>query len=170
MAGGAGRNKVKVTEMRISKALCYTSTFVVGIGLLAAGCAKDRPESVPADARSVAKQGGTQPVNFTAPRDGTVYVYDRTSQKMLYSGRVRQGETLELDPMRNKVRLEGRVVMEKNLRDLNQYQVWFDEEGGTQAAAPVVAPAAAPRTDRPAAPASEREAAPSGAPAAPTSK
>jgi hypothetical protein len=47
---------------------------------------------------------------------------------MVYSGRVRQGETLELDPKRNNVRLEGRVVLEQPLRDLHEYQVWFDQD------------------------------------------
>ena len=96
--------------------------------VMATGCAPERPESVPADARSVAKQSGNNPVNFTAPRDGTVYVYDRSASRMVYSGRVQQGETLELDPRRDNVRLEGRVVLEKDLRDLNEYQVWFDDE------------------------------------------
>jgi hypothetical protein len=96
--------------------------------VMLAACAPERPESVPADARSVAKQSGNNPVNFTAPRDGTVYVYDRSAGRMVYSGRVQQGETLELDPRRDNVRLEGRVVLEKDLRDLNEYQVWFEDE------------------------------------------
>jgi hypothetical protein len=121
--------------MNFARHVGVTATLVLGIGMVSAGCASERPESVPADARSIAKQTGTNPVNFTAPRDGTVYVYDRSEKEMLYSGRVRQGETLELDPMRDKVRLEGRVVMEKDLRDLNKYQVWFDEEGAAPAGA-----------------------------------
>ena len=103
---------------------------------VAAGCAPERPESVPADARSVAKQAGNNPVNFTAPHDGTVYVYDRSAQQMVYAGRVQRGETLELDPRRDSVRLEGRTVLEKDLRDLNEYQVWFDEEGARTAGDP----------------------------------
>jgi hypothetical protein len=121
--------------MEVALQLRVASALVLGIGLLSTGCGSQHPESVPADAQSVAKQTGTNAVNFTAPRDGTVYVYDRTQKEMLYSGRVRQGETLELDPKRDKVRLEGRVVMEKDLRDLNQYQVWFDEEGAAPSGA-----------------------------------
>ena len=108
---------------------------LVGSVVLAVGCAPERPESVPADARSVAKQSGSNPVNFTAPRDGTVYVYDRSAHKMVYSGRVQRGETLELDPRRDAVRLEGRPVREQDLRDLNEYQVWFEDEGASTAGA-----------------------------------
>jgi len=99
------------------------------------GCAPERPESVPADAKSIAKQSGSNPVNFTAPDDGSIYVYDRSEKKMVYSGRLKEGETVEVDPRRDKVRVDGRVVLEKQLRDLNEYQVWFDQEPAAQPAA-----------------------------------
>jgi hypothetical protein len=103
---------------------------LVGAVIMAAvgGCAPERPGSVPADARSVAKQSGQNPINFTAPADGTIFVYDRSNQKMVYSGRLRQGDTLEVDSRRNQVRLDGRVINEGKLRDLHEYQVWFDQE------------------------------------------
>ena len=117
----------------------FTRTLAVLAGLCwlcaLSGCAAERPESVPADARSVARQSGNNPVNFTAPHDGMVYVYDRSANQMVYSGRVQRGETLELDPRHDKVRLEGRPVLEKDLRDLNEYQVWFDDEGAATAGA-----------------------------------
>ena len=54
---------------------------------------------------------------------------------MVYSGRLRDGETIEVDPKRDKVRVDGRVVLEKQLRDLNEYQVWFDREPAADTAA-----------------------------------
>ena len=93
-----------------------------------AGCAPERPESVPADAQSVARQSGSNPINFTAPDDGNAFVFDRSTQKMVYSGRLKRGETLELDPRRDGVRVDGRKVVETRLRDLNEYQVWFDAD------------------------------------------
>ena len=101
---------------------------VVVVAALAGGCGSKRPQSVPADARSVAQQSGSHPVNFTAPGDGTIFVYDKSSKKMVYSGRMKQGETLEMEAKRNNIRVDGRVVFEQRLRDLNEYQVWFDEE------------------------------------------
>jgi hypothetical protein len=100
----------------------------IALAAFVCGCAPERPQSVPADARSVARQSGSNPVNFTAPDDGSIFVYDRSSQKMVYSGRLRRGDTLELDPRRDEVRVEGRAVLESDLRDLNEYQVWFDAE------------------------------------------
>ena len=105
------------------------SQFLVLCAIGAAcGCASERPKSVPADARSIARQTGSNPVNFTAPEDGNIFVYDRSTQKMVYSGRLRRGDTLELDPKRDEIRVDGRSVLESNLRDLNEYQVWFDKE------------------------------------------
>jgi hypothetical protein len=99
------------------------------------GCAPERPESVPADARSIAKQKGSNPINFTAPQAGTIFVYDRSNKKMVYSGRLVQGDTVEIDPKRNNIRMDGRVVLEQQLRDLHEYQVWFDEAPSAAATA-----------------------------------
>src|SRR5918993_3907604 len=110
--------------MRCTTRLSVVIVFTLACWMMLTGCAAERPDSVPADARSVAKQSGTNPINFTAPRDGTVYVYDRSANNMLYSGRVRHGETVELDPKRDSIRVDGRTVMNKDIRDLNEYQVW----------------------------------------------
>lgn len=131
-------------------------SLMVVIATAICGCAPERPESVPADAKSIAKQSGSNPVNFTAPNDGSVFVYDRSEQKMVYSGRLREGETLEVDPRRDKVRLDGRVVLEKQLRDLNEYQVWFDEEPAKQPAAETAGTKVEVRMVRPEEPRTER--------------
>ena len=72
--------------------LAWSCAIALVLAGMFAGCAPERPESVPADAKSVAKQGGMNPMNFTAPQDGSAYVYDRTSQKMVYTGRIKRGE------------------------------------------------------------------------------
>ena len=120
-------------SQRNQRAAWVSLMVVVATGVC--GCAPERPESVPADAKSIAKQSGSNPVNFTAPDDGSIYVYDRSEKKMVYSGRLKEGETVEVDPRRDKVRVDGRVVLEKQLRDLNEYQVWFDQEPAAQPAA-----------------------------------
>ena len=104
------------------------SAALLTLAALLTGCAPERPESVPAHAQSVARQSGSSPVSFTAPDDGSAYVYDRSTQKMVYSGRLKRGETLELDPRRDGIRVDGKKVVETRLRDLNEYQVWFDAE------------------------------------------
>jgi len=98
------------------------------LALTACGCGPERPSAVPADARSVAKQSGSNPITFTAPEDGTAFLYNRSTSKMIYSGRLKRGETIELDPKRDQIRVDGRTAQETSLRDMNEYQMWFDPE------------------------------------------
>jgi hypothetical protein len=68
-------------------------------------------------------------MTFTAPDDGTVYVYDRSKQKMMYAGRLARGDVMQVDARGNEIRVDGRAVSQGELRDLNEYQIWFDTEG-----------------------------------------
>ena len=73
----------------------------------------------PTHARSRSSRAATR---STSPRpDGTIFVYDRSNKKMVYSGRLAQGNTVEMDPKRNNMRMDGRVVMERLMRDLHEY-------------------------------------------------
>ena len=101
------------------------------LSLLCPGCAAERPESVPEDARRLAKHSGTSSFVFTAPSDGEVFIYDRTQNKLVYSGRVRRGESLEVNAKDDRITLNARVVSEEDLRGLDEYEIWFDEGPGT---------------------------------------
>jgi len=93
---------------------------------LLAGCSSERPPSVPKTAKSVALMGGGEAVSFKAPERGIAYVYERPTNNMVYTGWLRGGETLELDPGRDEVRIEGRPVAQRQMKDLTGYEVWFD--------------------------------------------
>jgi hypothetical protein len=108
-----------------------TLLALFSLGLLCPGCAAERPGSVPEDARRLAKHSGTSSFVFTAPGDGEVFIYDRTQNKLVYSGRVRRGESLEVDAKDDRITLNARVVSEEDLRDLDEYEIWFDEGPGT---------------------------------------
>ena len=93
----------------------------------ACGCtSSDRPSSVPKSAQSVVTHKGTEPIAFTAPQRGMVFVFDRSTHNRVYTGWLRGGETLELDAPHDEVRIDGRSVAQKDLRDANEYDVWFD--------------------------------------------
>jgi hypothetical protein len=91
------------------------------------GCASERPKSVPEGARQLGKHSGTSSFVFTAPNDGEVFIYDRSANKIVYSGRVRRGESLQVNAKDDRITLAGRVVSEENLRDLDEFEIWFDE-------------------------------------------
>lgn len=101
---------------------------VVGIGLLVggAGCASDRPDAVPSDADIVAT--GTKDVKTTAAQDGTVYVYDETADKMVYTGKVERGDTVRVDAKKNRVLFNDKPAVERDLIDDHEYKVYFDRD------------------------------------------
>jgi hypothetical protein len=106
------------------------NTAVVAVSsvalLLGVGCAGERHEDIPPSARLMVKDSGN--VSFAAPDDGMVYVYDRSSGKMLYSGRIREGENLSIDAMDDQIRLNGQIVMDEQIRDNDELRVFFRPE------------------------------------------
>ena len=95
----------------------------LGLCLMVTGCAADRHEDIPKSAPMVAK--GEKDLTWQAPSQGDVYVYDQTEGKMLYSGRVEQGDTLAIDAMEDRILLDGRTVMDKQIRDHNEIEIFF---------------------------------------------
>ena len=90
---------------------------------LVVGCAPERHEEIPKSARLVADGNGK--VDFIAPSDGMAYVYDRSAGELIYSGRVMEGERLEVEPMEDRIVLNGRTVMDKQIRDANETRIFF---------------------------------------------
>ena len=107
----------------------------VSVLLVAAviGCSTGRPPSVPRSAKSVAMPatGGGETLSFTAPERGIAYVFDRSTNNMVYTGWLKGGEMLELDPRQDEVRIEGRAVVERDLPDGSKFEVWFDPRHAT---------------------------------------
>ncbi|HZN69598.1 MAG TPA: hypothetical protein VFB66_30260 [Tepidisphaeraceae bacterium] len=97
----------------------------LGLCLMVTGCAADRHEDIPKSAPMVAK--GQTDVTWAAPSEGDVYVYDQSEGKMLYSGRVERGDNLVVDARKDRIRLDGRTVMDKQIRDNNEIEVFFRE-------------------------------------------
>ena len=101
--------------------------LISSLGLfLTVGCAAERHEEIPRSARLVADGQGKR--DFIAPNDGMVYVYDRTAGNLIYSGRILEGERVEVEPMEDRITLNGRTVMDKQIRDNNEMRVFFRGE------------------------------------------
>ena len=97
----------------------------LGLCLMVTGCAADRHEDIPKSAPMVAK--GETDIQWAAPSEGDVYVYDQTEGKMLYSGKVERGDNLVVDARKDRIMLDGRTVMDKQIRDHNDIEVFFRE-------------------------------------------
>src|SRR5690349_22237178 len=90
--------------------------------LLVAGCTNDRNQ-IPASAQMVAS--GDEHLAYQAPHDGTVYVYNDHSHKMVYSGDVKKGQTLDVDLKHNVITVDGRTVLRHDLAHGSEHQVYF---------------------------------------------
>ena len=89
-----------------------------------AGCATTN-ENIPSNAQMVSS--GNETVAFTAPRHGMVYVLDKNTNKLLYSGNVDKGQTVSVDPTRHdrNITLDGNAVTQESLNVGHTYQVYF---------------------------------------------
>jgi hypothetical protein len=103
----------------------------LGLGLVLGGCAKDRHEAIPPSATLVSEAQGD--IRYTAPEDGEVYVYDQSEDELIYSGRIRKGETLSLEPEddEDKIRIESQVVSTEDLKEGNKHRVFFSPGRGS---------------------------------------
>ena len=85
---------------------------------------RDRGRSaIPRDARLVAEGKGT--LEYQAPRDGRVYLYDPKLDKLIYSGALYRDEVFTVEPERNRVRVDGKTVKDKIMKKKHSHRLYF---------------------------------------------
>ena len=89
-----------------------------------AGCGHDRPDEVSPNAATIAT--GHELVTATAPHDGTVYVWDATANKMVYTGKVQRGDEVRVDAKKNRVLFNDKVAVQRDLINDHNYKVFFE--------------------------------------------
>ena len=97
----------------------------VGLCLAATGCAAERHQAIPASAKLVSK--GQTEVTYRASQPGTVWVYDRSTGEMVYSGKVRENDVIAVDAMKDRVVLNSTPVNEKKIKDFDEIKIYFEE-------------------------------------------
>ncbi len=88
-----------------------------------AGCEHERPESL--SGGSVMAVEGNRNLNYTAPNDGTVTVYDTHRDQVIYSGKIMKGQNLMVDTMNDQITIDGQKVAEKVVAGGDQHRVFF---------------------------------------------
>lgn len=96
------------------------------LALILAGCA-ERHRAIPSSARLMAEDRASK-VDFVAPDDGQVFVEDNSSNKLLYSGTIREGERLAINPLKDQITINGQMVRDQKIRDLNEVRVYFQPD------------------------------------------
>lgn len=94
---------------------CRSSGGKGGGGVLRAG--------IPPQAQ-VAQEGTGQLV-FVAEQTGRAYLYDRSSDRLIETYQMRQGQRLAVDAKAGRATLAGNEVAVGKLRGGNAYQVYF---------------------------------------------
>jgi hypothetical protein len=82
------------------------------------------PEKAIPDA-AVRVADGRDELSYRADRDGTIYVRDASEGRVIYSGHLHAKERFVLDPRRQRITIDGRVVQERGVRDGSEYRVYF---------------------------------------------
>lgn len=90
----------------------------------AAGCAARGEMAIPSTAQVLASGNGR--LEATPTREGTVYVYDATDNRIIYSGTIHGGDRVIVDPNNNLVTVNGNTVTEPHLHGDHQYKIEFD--------------------------------------------
>jgi hypothetical protein len=65
-------------------------------------------------------------MHYQAPADGMVYVYDETAQRLIWSGKVMRGQSVDVDTQKGVVVAGGMVVVNKLAAPLDQKNIYFD--------------------------------------------
>jgi hypothetical protein len=83
---------------------------------------------IPDNARKIAEAKGSRVVHRTL-RDGTVYVYDTTSKKVVYAGPVRANANIVIDPKADNVSVnDTEVTVNDKLDPGHRYALYFVQQ------------------------------------------
>jgi hypothetical protein len=121
---------------------------------LSAGCEADNDEPlayesqpIRGDARNDVPAGATlmkeghEPLLFQAPSDGTVWVYNDSDERLVYTGALRAGQNVQVDPDHDFVTVDGRKVVDTKMDDFDRHQILFGPSSLTAAPAHPAQPA-----------------------------
>jgi hypothetical protein len=86
----------------------------------------DRPNRIPRWSDIVADKDGK--IRWTADLDGTIYVYDKDKDFIRYSGPIRRGQELIVQPGDDLIYVDQKIVSHENLRRDAHHQVFFARE------------------------------------------
>ena len=83
---------------------------------------------LPRDARMVDEVRGGR-LSYTARYDGEVYLYDATARRVIWDGRVRDGDRITVDPDKNRIALNGKEQADIDLKSNDRFELYFLETG-----------------------------------------
>lgn len=102
------------------------AAVVVAVGLCCVaggGCASRGRAAIASGARTVKSGVGT--VEYTATRDGSVYVLESSSNRLVALGGVRAGQIVRADAETDQVTIGGKVINNRPISAKGRYDILF---------------------------------------------
>lgn len=91
----------------------------------------DNPSGIPSSANLI-REGDGRNINFRAPHDGTVYVYDDDDRRIVYQTRMRDAERFNFNADDRRISIDGREVDDRDfsarINSNHRYQIYFDRD------------------------------------------
>ena len=106
------------------------ATTLLTAGLLAASlglcaCESTEVSRIPGRAQVVATATGD--TSYRAADSGTVYVYDKTWNKLVYTGNIQRDQVIKVEPQHSRVLVDGRPVVEQTpLGGGDRFDIFLD--------------------------------------------
>ena len=108
--------------MSSTKLLCSLMFASMTVACLA-GCRQEQHEAIPPSA--LLGSEGEKRLTFTTNGPGMIYVHDQTANSLVYSGEVDGQRQITVDPERNQITVDGRVVQDKKLERGHTHRIYF---------------------------------------------
>jgi hypothetical protein len=86
------------------------------------GCSNDYEQLAPSGIVSI---HGTDPMTVQAPADGQLSIYDQSIENQIYSGQIRKGQLVVIDPVSKNVTVNGMVANAKPLYGGDTFKIHF---------------------------------------------
>jgi hypothetical protein len=86
---------------------------------------------LPSDARLV-DEGRSSTLRYDVRDRGTVYLVDRTADVVVWSGDVRDGDRVTVDPGKNKIEINGREQARIDLKSNDKFELYFDRPSSSR--------------------------------------
>jgi hypothetical protein len=94
------------------------------------GCQHDRPETLSPNAMMQVE--GNKSLNFDAPSDGKVTVYNSDTDHIVYASEIKKSQNINVDVENNRISLNGQTAVENNLHKGDQYRIFFEPTSVTE--------------------------------------
>jgi hypothetical protein len=105
----------------VARVLKHAMVLVVVSALV--GCASRGKASITSGANVV--KSGTGTFDYVARNDGTVYVLDAETNRLLTLAGVQKGQTVRVDAAANRITVGDKTVTDVTINNRHRYDIYF---------------------------------------------